>query len=136
MAQFIGSAREHHLVSSEEMYRQRHLQVMTRKQEKGSREEVFNSGQKVLAYINHGAWCADCPCGAGLSGDPEWRHGRCFGCGAVHEIVFPDNYKQLEAALVVRPKRANRNWNLNETLDVLIAENIEHGILNPSGKVG
>ena len=83
-------------------------------------------GETVYAYINHDRWVADCPCnGAELVTRGETM--LCGSCGAEHAVVFPTNRAKIEGLLSVRDP-ANRNWNLEETTDMLLADNIDHGL--------
>lgn len=43
------------------------------------------------------------------------------------QAVYPAERAQIEAVLNLRPIRSTRNWEPNETLADLIAQNIEHG---------
>lgn len=87
------------------------------------------SGETVTAYLNHDRWVADCPCnGAELVAPGEEM--LCGSCGARHRVKFPKHRKDIEAAL---EKRAAlyRNWHPDETVEELIAQNIEHGVEAP-----
>ena len=89
----------------------------------------------AVAYVNHGRWVADCPfgCGGAELAREEWficRECLNYGhAGARLPLVWPDDedIRAIEAALVVRPV-LNRNWCPNESIGVLLAENVEHGL--------
>jgi hypothetical protein len=48
--------------------------------------------------------------------------------GLWRRVELPGEMSQIEAALLVRPVPNNRNWRPGETVEDLIAENIEHGL--------
>lgn len=84
-------------------------------------------GETVTAYVNHDRWVADCPCnGAELVAPGEEM--LCGSCGAKHQVKFPKHRADIEAALAPR-EPYNRNWHPDETVDELVAQNIDHGIL-------
>jgi hypothetical protein len=82
--------------------------------------------------LNHGRWivnCWNCPMAyAEVRGIPEM----CGNCGAQLEVVYPNPTfrSNVEEVVASRPEE-NRNWTPGETLDMLIAENIAHGVDNP-----
>jgi hypothetical protein len=97
----------------------------------------------AFAYVNHGRWVADCPTGCGgaeLARDDEFMCRECLNAGAGRRpmpLVWPsdEDGRAIEAALAVRPV-VNRNWNLNESIGALLAENVEHGLFDgESGQV-
>lgn len=80
-----------------------------------------------ICYINHGRLLIDCPCGAGVPIDQEWKLGACFGCGRVFAgdgVLLPANLEKVLRLLEKRPT-PNRNFDpRTETLEI-VAE--EHG---------
>lgn len=57
---------------------------------------------------------------------------QCWDCGWVTEhIVWPQDPDSIEAVLAMRPNETTRNWWPGETLQSLILENVQHGILPP-----
>ena len=109
---------------------------------------------RSFAYVNHGRWVADCAvCPSALlvkplvgdvwpQGDPKagqrWSKADPFVCqdvlcGAVSELVWPDELGPVEALLRERPQPSNRNWHPGETAGDLLAENIEHGVTPVKG---
>jgi hypothetical protein len=55
--------------------------------------------------------------------------------GESYPIAWPQNLKEIEAILLMRPNKANRNWK-TETPDELRAENLAHGcMLDKGGKL-
>lgn len=95
------------------------------------------TGEPVHAFINHGMWLAFCPhlpCRSALFVS---KVDRVFLCTNVecedqcwHEVIFPEDHLKIEAILLERPDRRNRNWNPDETLDDLREENEAHGIVS------
>ena len=83
---------------------------------------------QVVAYVNHGRWLADCPCGAKMAVDREWAHGYCAGCGSKALVDWPtvDKMEKIERQLRRRPL-PHANWLPGETIAELKAENVEHG---------
>lgn len=80
------------------------------------------------AYVSHGEWKCDCPCGNWPIADPDWGVAICFQCGALYRPTFPPNVAEIEAILLKRPSTANQNWLPEETALELEAENIVHGV--------
>ena len=92
----------------------------------------------AVAYVNHGRWIANCPfgCGGAELAREEWFVCReCLNAGGNGRIplAWPagDDVRAIEAALVVRPV-LNRNWNPDESIGCLLAENVEHGLFDPA----
>ncbi len=93
----------------------------------------------ALAYVNRGRWLAACPfqCGGADIADRDWFI--CRQClnhpvdGHRIPLVWPsaDDMAAIEAALVVRPLHA-QNWEPNESIGSLLAENVEHGLFDPT----
>lgn len=81
------------------------------------------------ARVDHGRWIVDCPCHAAsmvwLDTPLVW----CGGCGNAHifgqwqRVKLPEERAEIEAALIVRPDAANRNWFPGESVENLLAEN-------------
>lgn len=92
------------------------------------------------AEVNHGRWVARCPfCPSAQVVSPVDARFICAGLdgcanatvrGAFVQIVFPDDRERglIEAALLQRPERPNRNWRAPETVASLIEENEAHGL--------
>lgn len=95
------------------------------------------------AEVNHGVWIWRCPCGIGSASDPPvgggvvwyaFRYGfdpRCSNAetgGKWRPIALPDEYREIERLLDLRPDPATRNWSPTETVADLERENAEHGI--------
>ena len=96
----------------------------------GRRELPFtiHDGTTVDAYVNHGRWVADCVCNGAEIVGPGLEM-VCGSCGARNTVTFPgpQTRDQIEAVLS-RREPYNQNWNPDETVDELIAQNIENGI--------
>lgn len=71
----------------------------------------------VFAYVNHGRWVADCLCG-GAELVSEGEPMLCGSCGAIRQVVWPNNSSAIESALEDRPKE-NQNWYTGETIAML-----------------
>ncbi len=108
---------------------------------------------KAYARLNHGRWIVDCPlptCSSATmvaKGRKTYRcpcpdtlvcvhpkprmvaHGKGERpeCGQRWTIVWPDNLADIEALMRGRPG-PNCNWEPGESLAMLRADNIEHGI--------
>lgn len=100
-------------------------------------EDAPDDTTPVAARVNMGRWIADCPdCNGAefvwLDNPRLW----CVGCrnaaigGAWRAVTLPDaeDRAAIEAALVVRPNPANRNWQAPETVAELLAENAAMGV--------
>lgn len=115
------------------------------------------SGAPVMARIWQGQWIADCGCGGAEFVEPTEPIFYCFSCGSrennhrVRGVIFPENYREIEAAVLARPvndakgltdlERAGlakagvvavvdgveyplvRAWSPEETLEDLLAQN-------------
>lgn len=80
----------------------------------------------VFAYVNHGRWVADCPCG-GAELVTETRPLLCGSCGMVRRVVWPPDAEDIENLLAVRVDEKTQNWNPGETLAGLAFENERRG---------
>ena len=91
---------------------------------------------KGVAYaeVSNSSWIVRCPyCPNAVVHQP----GAAFYCpnclmqgngGYAMTVVYPEQREQIEAVLCRRPSPNNRNWFPYETVDELIAQNMEHGI--------
>lgn len=127
MHKHLLSPREHHAVKDVADYRRAHQLKIERKQAQGMRVEVHEVAEPIVARVDAGSWLVDCDCGNGVSTDPEWKMGCCFGCGAVHvNVIFPEDHAEIERLLVARPQK-NRHWVPGETLEQVRADNAANG---------
>jgi hypothetical protein len=107
------------------------------------------SDAPARAYMNWGLWVAECPqawCNGvdhygpgpntGRIGGLGERTFRCPRCGHETDAVWPEAADDITALLAQRPMVENRNWLLGETVDQLLRENINHGILPPTLEPG
>lgn len=102
---------------------------------------VVETAAPLVARVNHGRWIASCSCGARKLPSPgclvflDNLLGWCLRCGnqawggGWRRVVAPDadERARIEAVLECRPNVEDRNWEVTETLDDLIADNIAHG---------
>jgi hypothetical protein len=103
------------------------------------------AGFRVAAFMSAGRWVARCPrctsaemrgrCDDGTTGGLDADRFVCReshgGCGFTCGVDWPSTITQIEALLIPRPP-VHRNWQPGETLQDLLAENAEHGIV-PTG---
>jgi hypothetical protein len=92
----------------------------------------------VAAYVNRGRWCARCPwCGsAQVVSETDHRffcvgHEGCMNQLAGYKFIpvkWPKAAREIEAVLCKRPRFA-QNWLPSESLEDLIAENAENGVM-------
>lgn len=100
---------------------------------------------RARAYVNHGRWVAECPfCGAAerlWDGTLQRKKGVPFPFGLVGGLLhcgytgsscpveYPDDARTITSVLSRRPDEKTRNWFLNETVEDLLFENLEHGVV-------
>ncbi len=99
---------------------------------------IHPHGGVINAYINHGKWVADC-------GNPHCHNARALdygqdficidevhgdACGFAFDVAWPppEEATRICAVLAYRPDRATRNWRPDETVTMLLIENMAHGI--------
>jgi hypothetical protein len=91
----------------------------------------------LVALVNGGRWIAQCECGGAEHVDPETRLfmcGSCFNAEVGHRwrtVELPDaqTMRIVEVALLMRPEQDTRNWQADESVADLIAENVAHGLM-------
>ena len=99
------------------------------------RHRLLDTGDTVPAYVSDNRWVADCPaCQGGIACWSQNPRGACLDCGRIYQIAFPEDRQEIEAVLVQRPTQ-NRHWFVGDPVDMLIAENIEHGLTEPVGRL-
>lgn len=89
----------------------------------------------VTAYVNAGAWKAKCVCGGIELVDVDEPIFMCCSCWNIavdhawRTVTFPPAPMRdaIAAALLARP--SHRAWDADETIDDLVAQNVEHGIV-------
>ena len=87
--------------------------------------EVHDGGT-IDAYVSRGRWVADCACNGAELVAPN-QEMVCGSCGARNAVKFPDTRSKIESVLLQR-EPFRQNWQPDETVDELIAQNIENGI--------
>lgn len=108
-----------------------------------SMEQVARTADPMVARVNHGVWIAGCSCGALTSRLPApgcivWLDmplGWCVRCGnqawggGWRPIALPaePTRRLIEAVLDCRPNAEDRNWEPVETVEDLLAQNLDHG---------
>lgn len=71
--------------------------------------EDKTAGNPVYARIDFGRWIADCECGGAEAVDPDEPLFFCVSCGnartsgRARHVVFPDQRKEIEDAVMARP---------------------------------
>lgn len=93
--------------------------------------ELRWTGELLHAYVNRGAWVADCPhCNGGVAVSAEWSPCACLDCGRIYLALVPDDVVIAAAtALLERRPINNQNWvPQTEPIVVLQAENEAHGL--------
>lgn len=93
-------------------------------------EFAYTNG-RVPAYVNRGAWVADCPnCNGGIAVSPEWTLCCCLDCGRIYDaLVPPDDVVAAATVLLECRPVSKQNWiPATEQIAVLQAENIVHGL--------
>ena len=82
------------------------------------------------AYVNHGRWLVDCPCGNGILVEPRADTAACLpvehgACGKTSPVRWPAPQTVAAAAKLLEERpMLNRNWHPDrETVAVLRAEN-------------
>ena len=96
-------------------------------------------GKQAVAEILDGRWIAKCPdCNCQEVVDPDepifvCLNPRCLNRlndGYPRKVKFPGTkkLKDIEETLLARPNPINRNWLIDEDIDQLKQENIEHSL--------
>ena len=128
------TAQDIHLVSTAQEYRAWHAGHMAQRRRAGLQGKAADSTTPFDAYINHGRWVVDCPCGAGNATDPAWGIACCIGCGLVHTaVVFPSEVTiaEVEVLLDQRQSVLFRNFDprRGETPATVADENRAHSVI-------
>lgn len=101
--------------------------------------DPWDSPEKTRARINHGRWIADCVwCGTGMLTRPTWGVAYCGECGARYHrkmIVFPEQVKRIESALLIRVRRDQQNWDDRQTHEDLEEENKRSDVITPAAEM-
>lgn len=86
------------------------------------------SSTPVYAYVSEGRWVADCDECNGAEFVTEDQVMVCGTCGAVSDVVWPEDVAGIEAVLGKRKHLRTQNFIPGETVDMLKAENKRHGV--------
>lgn len=89
---------------------------------------------RVRAYVNRSRWVANCPyCNTALPVSKVDTRFWCIGCrmianlGCALQVIYPQDHREIELVLSMRPLAINRNWSPGETVSNLAQENINNG---------
>jgi hypothetical protein len=91
-------------------------------------------GPAVHAYVNGNRWGASCECGGFDVVDPDDPRFYCVNCynvisdGRARMVAFPKDHPQIERVMRARPDPLTRSSRPGETVKLLMAENLEHGV--------
>lgn len=109
-----------HLARTNDQRRLRHLPPI----------DLVPQDVAVDAYVNRGAWVADCVCNGGMAVSPEWPWCCCLDCGRVYAVNVPDQAQILAATVLLeRRPEAKQNWYpADEPIRLLQAENKVAGL--------
>lgn len=90
----------------------------------------------LTAWLQEDRWVAVCP-DCGRNAQLVWEETPLYLCcacwnaavgGTWRRVVWPKERKAIERIVGMRHLAANRNWQPGESLNLLRAENIEHGL--------
>lgn len=104
-----------------------------RQRQAGREFELSRSRKKLVAYVSHNRWVADCECGGGIALWRENTDACCLDCGTVYSAIEWPSDKEIAAAervLAARVEESTRSWrpDQSETADDLKVENVVRGI--------
>jgi hypothetical protein len=99
--------------------------------------KLVTDKRRPLVYVSDNRWVADCPnCGGGIAVWSDHKEACCLDCGRIYRPQFPSKAEaeRVKEILRLRPF-VNRHWRRQEgeTVEQLIAENIEMGVQAPGG---
>jgi hypothetical protein len=85
----------------------------------------------IQARHNWGRWIVDCGnCSSALMVPPGTPRMTCWDClSPIGPIVWPADPDGIELILGYRPDPNTRSWEPGETLEDLLRENTEHGLI-------
>ena len=95
--------------------------------------------ETAYAEVNWGRWIARCPnphCHNAMALEPGQTTFHCQGpgsCWSRAQILWPPQHMAdgIAELLMIRRDETTRNWLPGETLHDLLAENMQHGAINP-----
>lgn len=89
----------------------------------------------IMARVNHNRWIADCPdCNGAEFVFLDELHFWCANCQNAsvghkwRRVKLPENRADIEAILLARPLPDNRNWSVDDDLNAMRQENLDHGL--------
>jgi hypothetical protein len=88
----------------------------------------------LLAYVNHGRWVIDCPCGSAQLASREDPRFWCVECrnswalGKWVGVEWPNQAEDIEGLLLMRPSPKTQIWNPDESVLSLAMENADQGV--------
>ncbi len=93
------------------------------------KQKPISNKSPLETRVNHGRWIVDCPNCNNVEFAFEDGLFFCSQCGKdeSRQVIMPNERKQIESILGKR-LIINRHWNPIETVEVLLTENIKHGI--------
>lgn len=139
----IGTPEQAHGVTTEAAYREWALKIRARMGVKSV--ALRDVKARPAAYVSHGRWVVECPCGncpsAHPGGTSAWPEpvAVCVECGAVYRPTFAEPVEAVEATLLARPDIKMRDYyptkeiaqrhgvGARDTLAALKKQNGEHG---------
>jgi len=92
---------------------------------------------EVRARVNHDRWLCECPlpgCRGAELVSPDHPIFWCQSCNMIANgskamaVIFPPEKAEIDAVLMQRLDKVNRNWYPHETVSDLLRENAAHGI--------
>ncbi len=94
-----------------------------------------NMGPDALARIDLGRWLVNCnDCASAVIVDDEDLFFLCPSCGTGgnwRKVIMPGERTDIEEIMMLRPgfrmANLNRFWSPGESVEKLLAENVEHG---------
>ena len=101
----------------------------------GDTPNITDLGDPLYAYISCGRWLVEClVCHTAAVADSDDPLFICPGCGdgGWHEVIFPPDKTAIEDTLLrrrgFRDYAPTRNWEVSQTIEDLVTENLDHGI--------
>lgn len=95
------------------------------------KQKTISDEPPLFARIGHARWIVDCPNCNNVEFAFEDGFFFCSQCqngnGKIRRVILPKERPEIESILGKR-LIVNRHWRPVETIETLLAENIEHGI--------
>lgn len=123
----MRSPLEVHGVRSPDEYARKHRAQLNALRQQGLAVVEWEADAGAPVIVSLGKYVVVCACGNAPSAHPEWDEARCWDCGAVyHGLLWPADLADIADILLARPLE-DRKWKPGDTVDLLLAENIERG---------